>query len=146
MCGFLHHPKARIWHTFIYWALQSKCDKKGPILISQWSCSIVLTWPSRENLKGGLCLITLVARRSSPVSPSSSMFPSWWSRISLLDMHIQGEKERHSSAPLTTNTTQIPSEIPVGKAHLWMQSARCLARASKSSRVVWFKIKKMEYK
>lgn len=46
------------------------------------------------------------------------------------------EKESHNSAPLTFNAMQMTSGIAVGKAHLRMQSARCLASASKSSKVV----------
>ena len=64
------------------------------------------TCPSLENLKGGLCLITLVASLRSPVSPSSSILPSWWSRISLLQKP-QAQQDRSCSYFLYLYATKL---------------------------------------
>lgn len=70
-----------------------RCNKKSFKHISHRYLDVLIpTCPSLENLKGGLCLITLVASLRSPVSPSSSMLPSWWSRISLLQ-RIQAKQD-----------------------------------------------------
>lgn len=51
-------------------------QKKSRSYFLQTFDVLIPTCPSLENLKGGLCLITLVASLRRPVSPSSSILPS----------------------------------------------------------------------
>lgn len=102
------------------------------------------TCPSLENLKGGLCLITLVASLRSPVSPSSSILPSWWSRISLLYKRIPENKVIHIVTPFIFSQ-QYNCQFHI-KFYLRIQSAKCRAKASKSRSVVLIQRENTKFK